>query len=153
MDKKLLSKEWILVDYEAADLRETIEAAASLVKDRIKPGFVEAALKREEEYPTGLDLPIGVAVPHADEHFVLADGIAVITLKKPVTFGLMAGAPGETTPVSIVFLINVRDGDSHVKLLGRLFDFIQVEDHLQKIMDAKTPEGVYNLIKPLEKGE
>ena len=50
-------------------------------------GFTEAILKREKDYPTGLDVNgIGVAIPHTDAEHVKKEGISIAVLNPPIEF-------------------------------------------------------------------
>jgi PTS system galactitol-specific IIA component len=52
-----------------------------------KPGYYEAILEREEEYPTGLHTPeIKVAIPHADAEWANTPSLTIGLLEHPVIF-------------------------------------------------------------------
>jgi mannitol/fructose-specific phosphotransferase system IIA component (Ntr-type) len=57
-----------------------------------KSTWLEAAIKRESEFPTGLPTLIPVAIPHTDSVHVNADGVGFFKLKNPIEFEAMPAA-------------------------------------------------------------
>ncbi|MEG0377764.1 MAG: PTS sugar transporter subunit IIA, partial [Eubacterium sp.] len=127
---------------------KAIEAAAfPLIQDKmVKDGFLEAVLKREEAYPTGLPTPIGVAIPHTEPEYIKEEGISVVVLREPVIFRGM-GAPEEAVETSILFMLAIKDGDKQIVMLQKIVSLIQDEMVLHKIKGAKSTETIYNLIR------
>ncbi|MDO4287624.1 MAG: PTS sugar transporter subunit IIA [Eubacterium sp.] len=140
--------DYIQTGIAAADRGEAIAAAAApLLKNRsIDQTYLKAVLEREAAFPTGLPTAVGVAIPHAAPEGVFSEAVSMVTLKAPVSFQAM-GAPEEQVPVSIVFLLAIKDGEAQLETLQQLVAIIQDEMVLHKIMHAKTPEKVYNLFK------
>ena len=68
IEKKFFSDEVILLDEKAVDNFSAIKLVARNLKEKgiVNDSFEEAILKREKEYPTGLQLSdgVGVAIPH-----------------------------------------------------------------------------------------
>lgn len=54
----------------------------------VKPTFINAIKKRENEFPTGLILEGGTktAISHSDDEYVIQDKIAIVISKEPVIF-------------------------------------------------------------------
>ena len=74
-------------------------------------GFTEAILKREKDYPTGLDVNgIGVAIPHTDAEHVKKEGISIAVLNPPIEFDAM-GEEDCRIPVKIVLMFTVAGKD------------------------------------------
>ena len=77
----LLNTELTNVNAEAADRDQVLTAMAHQLDESgvTNAGFLEALLKREENYPTGLPISGGVAIPHTDPQYVTRDAVAVTT--------------------------------------------------------------------------
>ena len=70
-------------------------------------GFTEAVLKREKDYPTGLDVNgIGVAIPHTDAEHVKKEGISTAV----DTSGVFYLTPGikEVIELTDLFLLDIK---------------------------------------------
>lgn len=115
-----------------------------------KESYKEALKNREKEYPTGLDIDgVGVAIPHTDVSHVNKQGTAIAVLKKPVTFVQM-GTDDETTQVSIVFMLAVKEPSTQVEKLQRIIEIIQDTTVLEKLKEAKNAAEVIEIIKNKE---
>ena len=99
---------------------------AGLVQDN----FIEAVIKREGVYPTGLPTSIPVALCHTDPEFVKCSFLTVATLEKPVQFHEM-GNPDNIQEVKIVFILGILDKDKHIDILKNIMKFIQSDRLLQ----------------------
>ncbi|MGE5675787.1 MAG: PTS sugar transporter subunit IIA [Mycobacterium leprae] len=108
--------------------------------------YVQAVIDREKVFPTGLPLgELNVAIPHTDVVHVKTPGIAIATLKDPITFQQM-GSPEESVQARIVFLLAMTDPKDQVNLLANLVDIFQKGDVLQAIIDANDPMRVESLL-------
>ncbi|MFB1099354.1 PTS sugar transporter subunit IIA [Terribacillus sp. JSM ZJ617] len=139
-----------LVFLQAAGTREEIlrEMAENLVKEElVKTSFVTGVIEREKEFPTGLPTSssLSVAIPHTDIEHVKKDAISIALLKEPVAFRVM-GEASMDTPVSIIFMLAMKQSHAQLTLLRDLMDFLQNETTLQALFDSKTKEDVVNLI-------
>ena len=77
----------------ASSAEEVIEIAANELYQRgvVKKNFLENVLKRENEFPTGLNTgKYCVAIPHTDSDYVNRSQIEFVSLKEPVYFKNMA---------------------------------------------------------------
>lgn len=107
-------------------------------------GYVEAALQREHEFPTGLPTqPVGVALPHIDAG-ILRPALALLTLDTPIHFTEM-GTTDSRIPVSIVIMLAIPAGDAHVHVLGALADLIQHPNFLTDVLDAESSHIAYQV--------
>lgn len=88
------------------------------------PSYVDAVLAREVEFPTGLPLPVPVAIPHADARHVARPALAALVPPAPLRFGEMGGAQ-RTVDVELVLMLLVDDPAHQVGLLGRLIGVLR----------------------------
>ena len=105
---------------------------AGLARD----GYVTALQDREREYPTGLPISGGVAIPHTSAEYVTSNTIVAASLAEPVTFAEMGGDSDAQVPVSTVFLLVFADSAQHVPLLSKLIRSIQKESFVHAVHDA-----------------
>jgi PTS system galactitol-specific IIA component len=108
---------------------------AGLVND----DFIEAVIRREEKYPTGLPTSIPVALCHTDPEYVKNSFLTVATLENPVPFHEM-GSPDHIQQVRIVFFLGILEKDKHIDILRNIMKFIQSNPLLQSIdtTDSKS---------------
>ncbi|SDD38173.1 PTS system, galactitol-specific IIA component [Terribacillus halophilus] len=124
------------------------EMAENLVKeDLVETSFVSGIMEREKDYPTGLptNSSISVAIPHTDIEHVKKNAISVAVLKEPAAFRVMGEASMET-PVSIIFMLAMKESHAQLSLLKDLMTFLQDEGTLRDLYDSKTKEEVVQLI-------
>lgn len=142
----------ILTDLEAASADEVLEKVGDAVirAGYAKESYVQALKDREKDYPTGLDVDgIGVAIPHTSVEHVLKSGVAIATLKEPVTFVQM-GTDDETTEVEVVFMLAVTDPSGHIDELQQILAILQDTAVLQKLMNAENAQQIIELIREKE---
>ncbi|AEF16986.1 putative PTS IIA-like nitrogen-regulatory protein PtsN [Thermoanaerobacterium xylanolyticum LX-11] len=113
----------------------------------VKESFLDAIIKREKSFPTGLQLnKYNVAIPHTDPEHVNKPAIAVATLLNPVTFKNMAN-PVEDVKVSIVFMMALNEAHSQVEMLQQMVQLIQNDSVLEKIINAKGGGEIIDIVK------
>ena len=116
---------------------------------RVKSTYVEAVVKREKTYPTGLPGPkIGVAIPHTDSNHVNESAIAIGILAQPVVFHVM-GNPTETLPVEIVIMLAVESPEKQLGVLRKLAETFQDGPLLQRLKNATSQVEVCKLLERL----
>lgn len=145
----LIDQNYFFIDYDA-DSKEEIfkEIGQKLIEENIvKENYVEAILEREEEFPTGLPLSVGVAIPHTDGIHVNEDKLIFITLKNPVEFCEMGGDPEDIIQVNCIIMIIMADGKSHLSILQNIIAGVQDETFINKLMQEKDKAKMEALIK------
>lgn len=102
-----------------------------------KQGYYEALIKREKEFPTGLQAARGVAIPHADEKFTNKSTIVLAVLDYKSKFHEMGGH--NIIDVEIVFLLLTKELGKQVEILQNIVSLIQNEDILNML---KGPDAL-----------
>lgn len=146
-----LKPELIIPGLETESSDDIFEAlGGELVKQGYcKESYVQALKDREAEFPTGINTgERGVAIPHTDVSHVLKKGIAIATLKQPVSFMEM-GTDDEYVKAQVVFMLAV-DEKGHLELLQAILGILQDQDILKKLAQAKDAEEVIEIIKEKE---
>ena len=90
-------------------------------KGMVKPAYIEEILKREESFPTGIDLGyMQVAMPHVEAKHVNDNAMFVVTTKKGVEF---ENAEDDGIVNSkIIFGLIVKDSEKHLDFLMKLVE-------------------------------
>lgn len=142
----------ILTNLEARSSDEVMEKVGGAVirAGYAKESYVQALKVREKDYPTGLDVDgIGVAIPHTSVDHVLKSGVAIATLKQPVTFVQM-GTDDETAEIRVVFMLAVVDPNDHIDELQQILAILQDTTVLEKLMNAENAQQIIDLVKEKE---
>ena len=128
----------------AKSQEELFYQVADLLEERkiVKPSYKEALIKREQSFPTGLDMEFlgkdlpNVAIPHTDIEHNLTENVVVVKLEQPVTFHNMI-APAQTVSVSLLFFI--------------LMDFFTSQGNLAELAKCNTNEDLFRYISTVIK--
>lgn len=118
----------------------------------VKDEFVQEIIKRENDFPTGLDLsPVSldisnVAIPHTETEFCLTNGIALVKLKYPLKFNNMID-PQQQIDVKYLFIIINKDKDKQTNVLAELMDFFTNVENMKQIDNLDNVEDIYKYVK------
>ena len=142
---ELLEPYAVKLQLGAKDSREVVTILGDLLfeKGYVHKTFVDAALSRESELPTGLPLggEYNAAIPHTDVEHVKQPGLAMATLTDTVTFQNMID-PDESVPVNLVILMALDQPKTQVVMLQEIAAVLQDADVIGRLMQAKTFEDV-----------
>ena len=128
---------------------EVIKIAADELFKRgiVKKEFYENALKREREFPTGLNIgKYCVAIPHTDSEYVNRSQIEFVSLQKPVKFKNMANTSEEVS-VSYVFMIAMSQPHEQAETLTKLMEMFANEELMNKLYQCNSVEEYKNILK------
>lgn len=148
-----LKENLIFLNLKAEDNKEVLQIMgdAMIREEYGDQGFTEALLKREKDYPTGLDVDgIGVAIPHTDAEHVKKEGISIAVLDSPVEFDAM-GEENCQIPVKIVIMFTVAGKNKHIDRLLQILALIKDEKILQGLLEAESKEDIKTAIQKREK--
>ena len=143
------NKDLIFFDVEADSNLDALDQVSHKLFDLgyVKESYIEAVKEREKVFATGLPVEdFAVAVPHTDVEHVNKQSICVATLKKPVTFEVMAGA-GEKCEVSILFMLALKEPHQQLAMLQTVISLIQQEDKLKSIYESKDKELIMKIVQ------
>lgn len=123
---------------------------AGLVKDN----FLDNIIKREDAYPTGMDLSViddslsNIAIPHTESGFVNVRKIIPVKLNNEVEFNNMIN-PSEKLRVKFLFMILNNDPEGQANILSEIMGFVSECDveELQKMFDSDSKEYIFNQLK------
>jgi PTS system galactitol-specific IIA component len=111
-----------------------------------KSTWLEAAIKRESEFPTGLPTLIPVAIPHTDSVHVNADGVGFFKLKNPIEFGEM-GSLDEKVQVKMILPLLITNPAEQVDLLMAIIGSLQDAEFLNALDAASSTEEIISIFR------
>lgn len=146
---EFLSKEAVLLGMEATTSEEVIRELGGKLRDQglVKDNFVDAALEREANLPTGLPLggDYNAAIPHVDIEYVNKSALGLATLKNDVVFYNMVEAD-EEVPCRLVIMLALDKPKSQIEMLQSVAAVLQDPDVISKLVNAETTEEVFEIL-------
>ncbi|OFK23961.1 PTS sugar transporter subunit IIA [Olsenella sp. HMSC062G07] len=124
-----------------------IHAGAQLLLEAgdVKTEFEQHVLKREKQFPTGLDTqPVGVAIPHTSSDYVNNSQIAFVSLEKPVEFHFMADTK-RIIRVGMVFLLAMSKDHEHVDTLSTIMELFASEKTISELYACSSSTDLTEL--------
>lgn len=116
----------------------------------VTDGFKDFLNKREDNYPTGLQLEgYQVAIPHGDPQYIKKPFVAVVTLNHPINMHLMENAD-QIILVDTFFVLGLSSGAGHIQLLQAMMQLIQNREFMKQIHTAKTISDIMQAIHDVE---
>lgn len=144
----------VKTDMKAESEQEVFEQLGGVLVQEgyCKESYVEALNEREKVYPTGVMAgDIGVAIPHTDPCYVETTGIAIAVLKEPVSFFHMGTNPKENVKVPVKFVMMLAiAGKQHLEVFQKAILLIQDAEVLRKLVEAKNPKEIIQIIQNKE---
>lgn len=127
-------------------LEEMIELIGTSPKVLDVEAYRKAILSREELTSTGIGL--SVAIPHAKIAEVSDYVIAIGRCPRGIEFDSLDGQP-----VKLIFMVGASDRQAveFVRLLAGIVNVIKEGSTRVNLLEAETPEGVYEALKAAEK--
>lgn len=149
MNKDMIIKELIQLDWQVADQAEFFERMSTKLLDLgyVRPTFHAAITTREENYPTALPVqPEPVAIPHCDTEHIVKSFIACTRLAQPIKW-LEMGTDDVVDHVRFIFMLGFTGHDGHVELLQILIQNFQESAFIDGLLSAKTVDEYYDIVK------
>jgi len=149
---KLLDPNCVLLDCDANTVEGVITAVGARLEENgyVKNSYIQAALDREKELPTGLPLTgeINAAIPHTDIEHVLKPALGMATLADPVIFKNMI-SPQEDVPVRLIFLLALEQPKAQIEMLQEVASVIQNADLVKELVSQKSVDGVMKVLSQM----
>lgn len=147
----IITKDLVQLNLDASTKEEALAKLAKIAAEEGKVNnevaFVDAVLKREEEYSTAVGF--GVAIPHGKTKAVNTPFLMFTTFDS-LDWKALDGAP-----VDMAFLIGVPEneaGSTHLKILAALSRKLMKENFRTGLRSQKTPEDVISFLEDSELG-
>lgn len=146
---ELLEPKAILFDLDAKDSAEVLTKLGDLLFKAgfVKDTFINGAIEREKNFPTGLELggEINAAIPHTDIVHVIKPGLALATLKNPVIFKNM-GDKDQDVPCRLVFVMALNEAHAQVEMLRELAMVLQDPEILKRLIEAREYQEIVDAL-------
>lgn len=139
----------VLIGQEFEDAAQVLTALSGLAEGQglVDESYLPAILKREENFPTGLELPVNIAIPHIDTG-VRRSFVSIATLKNPVSF-LNMDHSGDTLMTQIVFMFGIMDPKDQLKILRLFARTFSQKEKIQSLVDAKSAAELVSTLNGL----
>lgn len=130
--------ELVLLNRKFDTDQDVIDALANLALKQglVDETFIAAIKKREVEYPTGLDMPVPLAIPHIEDG-CKAPFASVATLAEPVNFKSMDQS-GDDIPVRVVFLFGIINPKDQLAILRKFAATFSNAEALEGLLKKET---------------
>jgi len=145
----IVYKELVCSKLKAKDKEDCLRKIGKILYDNgfVKDTYIDALLKREEIYPTGLNLKgISIAMPHTDRIHVNKAAIAIVILENTVEFKHM-GCTGEDVNAEIIFMMAITDPNDQLENLKKVMLAFNDPSIVNEFKNAKTDEELYEIGK------
>jgi PTS system galactitol-specific IIA component len=147
--KDYLCEEAVLIGLEAATSEEVIRKLGGKLRDQgyVKDNFIEAALEREANMPTGLPLggEYNAAIPHVDIEYVNKSALGLATLKNDVVFYNMVESDVEV-PCRLVIMLALDQPKSQIEMLQSVAGVLQNPEIIRGLVNAETTEEIFKIL-------
>ncbi|WP_072525479.1 PTS sugar transporter subunit IIA [Clostridium sp. Marseille-P3244] len=149
IQKMTTNTKLILLKQKFKDSEEVISTLGKLAMEQglVNEDYLPAILEREKNYPTGLDLPVNIAIPHIDTG-VNRSFVSIATLEEPVTFYNM-DCSGSEVKARIVFVFGIMDPKDQLAILRKFAGSFADKGKIQPLLDAQDPEELIRLLNEL----
>jgi arginyl tRNA synthetase N terminal domain len=138
-------KDNIGIEKEALTWKESIRTASvPLIKNgKIEEKYVEAMINDIERMGFYVVITDKVAMPHSrPENGVNETSLSLLKLDKVVKYG--------EYDVNLIFILAAENKDKHIEILKELSEFLDEDDEIEKIINAKTIEEIEKIFKERE---
>lgn len=139
----ILDEELIFKNLPANKASDVIKLMGSaLIKKGIaKEGFISAVIKREKKFPTGLNTPIPIALPHTDPSFTIKEGFSIAISRQSIDFRDM-GDTQKILKVKIVLIPALLPNGTYSTVLYRLLEEMKNIKIVRKLISSRNSKKV-----------
>jgi PTS system ascorbate-specific IIA component len=144
MPLPILAESAIIVGAEADDWRAAVRVAgrALTASGATRPGYADEMIRMIEENGPYVVIAPGLALAHARPGpDVLADGLAVVTLATPVSFG-----HPHNDPVSVVLGLAIKSADAHIETVAELANVFNDSSMISRLANARSVAEVLDIM-------
>ncbi len=146
---KYLNEKAIILGLEATDSEHVIRSLGGKLLDLgyVKDNFIDAALEREANLPTGLPLggDYNAAIPHVDIEYVNKSALGLATLKEEVVFYNMVESD-EPVSCRLVIMLALDTPKSQIEMLQSVAALLQAPETVSKLIAAKSIEEIFSIL-------
>ena len=135
----MIDRELFYFNLEVESRDELLKIVGSSLQNKgfVKETYVEALLEREHNFPTGLPLKIGVAIPHTSIEHANENKLVFVKPTHSLTFNEMGNEDGVVEVEFIIFLV-ICDEKDHMDVLSKIITIIQEEKIVENILKSES---------------
>lgn len=142
------SEELILLNQTASTQEEALKLLTDEFKKKnlVEEDFHESIIKREESFPTGLQVKgAGIAIPHTDSDKVKKTQLGFLSLKEPVLFSDM-GDKKHKIEINMIFMLGLKETHEQLAMLQKLMGVFQQEELVSRLLNCNSKEEFKQII-------
>lgn len=146
---ELFSEELVFIEQELGDRAELFKWFNSCMLEHgfVNESYYESILKREQQFPTGIQTPtVGVAIPHADPENLKKPFIAVVRPKQGIEFEPMGIAEGKIQ-AELIFMLGVLKNGDQVIALQKLMNLLTNDEAVKQLLAVRSCSEVMAIIR------
>lgn len=147
--KDYLCNDAVIIGLDAGNSEQVIRKLGGKLRNLgyVKEDFIEAALEREANMPTGLPLggEYNAAIPHVDIEYVNKSALGLATLKQDVVFYNMVENDVEV-PCRLVIMLALDQPKSQIEMLQSVAAVLQEPETVKKLVSAETTEEIFSIL-------
>lgn len=116
------------------NLNELFKEVANylLNNNDVEQDYLNALIKRENEYPTGLQLPtMNIAIPHVDAKFIKNNKIVLVKNENNITVNEMC--TNKKIDVQFFIFLLIKNENKHTAILSEIINEINNNEFIDKI--------------------
>ena len=144
MPLPILAESAIIVGAAADDWRAAVRLAgnALVASGAALPGYADEMIRMIDQFGPYVVIAPGLALAHARPGpEVLADGLAVVTLTTPVSFG-----HPHNDPVRVVLGLAIKSADAHIETVAELANVFNDPGAILRLASATTVAEVLDIM-------
>ena len=144
MPLPILAESAIIVGAAADDWRAAVRLAgnALVAYGAALPGYADEMIRMIDQFGPYVVIAPGLALAHARPGpEVLADGLAVVTLTTPVSFG-----HPHNDPVRVVLGLAIKSADAHIETVAELANVFNDPGAILRLASATTVAEVLDIM-------
>lgn len=117
-----------------------------LKRDYVNNQYLDMILKREKNYPTGLNFgKYCISIPHTYPECIKEEKIVFIRLVNPINF-IEMGSTDIKLDVKVVVMLLIKRGDKQVDLLLKLMKLFEDENNYNFLETQKDVNKIYEFL-------
>ncbi|WP_026882575.1 PTS sugar transporter subunit IIA [Clostridium akagii] len=147
---KLIKKELIFIEQGKTSTEVFNSVGKKLLKlGLVTENFVDEIIKREREYPTGIDMTVvdeklpSIAIPHTETEYCKCKNVVIVKLKNGVEFKNMI-SPEENLIVNMLFIILNNDKENQTGILADIMDYVTIKENLENLVKCNGEDDIYH---------
>ena len=145
---EILDRSVIIPQLKAANWKEAVSVLGEQLfkKGLVKEGFIDAVISREKEFPTGLNTPIPIALPHTEFKYSKKESFAIATLKNTISFREM-GNPENRIDAKIILMPVLVKNNEEKTVFYDLFKKCRDKNIATRLLSAKSKEEIKQILE------